>query len=117
MTDVLWLLYAADVVDNLGFVCFITALGCAGAIIVCGIAFSEAYGDEERAPWARRLKWAASILFATLLVGSLLPGRTTIYAAAALSAGETAVQTEVGQKALKALETWLDKQAGEKADK
>jgi hypothetical protein len=34
-----------------------------------------------------------------------------------LDAGAQVANTEVGKKALTALETWLDKQAGEKADK
>ena len=111
MTDVLWLLYAADVVDNLGFVCFMAGAASVVFLIVSSLCYSEAYGDDERLVWAKRIKWAVSALFAVLLAGSILPSRTTVYAAAALSAGETAVQTEVGQKALKALETWPDKQA------
>ena len=111
MTDVLWLLYAADVVDNLGFVCFIVGPGSLIALIACGVAYADAYSDEERAKWGKHMVRAASAVFTVLLLAAVLPSRTTIYAAAALSAGETAVQTEVGQKALKALETWLDKQA------
>ena len=57
-----------------------------------------------------------AILFTIIFVvlssfASFIPSRDTVYAIAASEMGEKALQSPIGVKATKALETWLDRQA------
>lgn len=133
MNTLSWLIYAAEVsgsVSNIfSFVAFIAGTG---AVIIC-IPFCflkfdtpTIYSWEDReAKMTRWLKneklvgklliWLPAISIVSMAMGSVIPSRTTVYAIAASEMGESALKSETGGKAVKALNAWLDRQiAGEK---
>lgn len=123
MNNLSWLLYAADVtggVNNvLSTASFGTAIG--GTATIVGRAIRNDFDNIRRAEKAPLWKggWKASsgfykVAFACALAASIIPSKTTIYAIAASEMGENVLKSQTGNKAVKALNAWLDKQiAGE----
>lgn len=111
MITAIWLVYLAGAVTSLSVV---LGIGGVVALVIAGIWAAVAamenhdgYGDKEmRGPPKRVVKWAIAALF----VSALLPSKSTLYLAAAATAGGAALQTETGDKALQALNAWLDEQ-------
>jgi len=109
MGSVVWLMYLADVATS------ISTVLCVGAIItlftVGGYKLASFIEEFDAKP-VRAYVIACVVAF---VVASLIPSKETIYAAAAVTAGEKALNTPTGDKAVRALNAWLDRQiAGEK---
>lgn len=105
-----WWMYAADVV---GSVSTCLTLASIASVVGYGVWVIWASLEDAEGPPFRLLGWA--IAFA--LVASVIPSTKTMYAVAATQAGKDAIATPTGQKAMKALDAWLDRQiAGEKSE-
>ena len=102
----LTLMYLADVAESASVVLTIIMLLTTAAYIIWWIIYAVSEGESGRPPM-RLVVIAAAVA----LIATFIPSKQTIYAAAAMSAGKDAAQTEMGQKALKALNAWLDRQA------
>jgi hypothetical protein len=104
-------MYLADVAGSvsgilsIGGVCAI--IGCAVYRVIKGIADTDSYGEKSPPAPVKNYLIASAI---ALAVASLIPSKTTIYAAAAVAAGEKALATPTGDKAVRALNAWLDRQ-------
>jgi len=106
MNNLSWFLYLAEVLNSLGvaaiFMGFlISSFGTLGAVFV--------YQDTSG-----RTKWP---LYLTLTLGplliffsTLLPSKSTMYAIAASELGEQAMESRMGNKAMQAIEAWIDSQ-------
>lgn len=111
MNTILALMYAADLASGVAVVS-----GLVGVVVIIvwlckwGIAASDQFGDDAftRTMPNRRMLWIAVALF---VVSAAMPSKTTLYAAAALQAGDTLANSQRGQKVLRALDTWLQRQA------
>lgn len=107
MNDLSWFLYFAGVSQGVGVVSTIL-----GVITILGGGFvfvSYAIGgdfDEVKQYFGRTVGFAVAMLFIAVIV----PSKTTVYAIAASEAGESALQSKTGGKAMKALDAWLDRQ-------
>ncbi len=114
MNSLSWLIYLADVCDNVDWVFSLITVLMTIAFIVWGLV-GMAASDTETDPdfWKgwRKIGWVvpASAL-AAILLGSVVPSKETIYAIAASEMGEKALNTQTGGKAVKALNVWLDRQ-------
>lgn len=123
MNSLSWMIYIADVTDNLDWVFSTLFLVSIIAGIVC-IAFGIGMKDEHSDPspddwkmWRRAVTWTVIAFFGATIIGSVIPSKETIYAIAASEMGERALQTPTAGKAFKALDAWLDRQiAGEPAE-
>jgi phosphatidylglycerophosphate synthase len=116
MNSLSWLIYLADVSDNLDWFFFLIMLiSLIGTFIwIVAAILAGDTGDFGPDGWR---KWRqigcfliAPSFFFGVICGSLVPSKETIYAIAASQLGETALKTETGGKAVKALNRWLDKQ-------
>lgn len=105
MTGALWLLYLADVVKSLG-ICL--ALLCCVAIGYAAIARIATAIDDKPCPAS--VKPALIIAAICAGVSCVIPSKTTLYAIAAVNVGDAALHTPTGDKAVRALDAWLDKQ-------
>jgi hypothetical protein len=112
MNSLSWMIYLADVVGSIGVLFAISATLLAGAI-----AFSMLWAaiEEEDIRMCRPyVKWLAPAMVSLALIAALLPSRTTVYAIAASETGENILNSDTGNKAVSALNAWLDRQiAGE----
>ena len=79
--------------------------------------YNRTTGEYEKNPlpkWMPRTVLASLGVFATLVVA--VPGSETVYAIAASQFGESVLKSEIGTKAEKALEAWLDRQINNEKD-
>ena len=109
MNSLSWLLYTADVSQN------IQVLLCLSGIIglfVGGLAWLHHYFDLVK-PFKAGPKLLALCL-GSLLVSAAIPDDETFYAIAVSEVGEEVVKSETAGKAVKALNNWLDAQLEEK---
>lgn len=106
MNSLSWFLYLADVVGNLS-----------GAIVAIAIiliisslfgAFFYVAANERKPPMY--FAWCFTGASAMLFLASFLPSKNTMYAIAASELGQKAVESELGGKALKAVEQWIEGQ-------
>lgn len=117
MNELSWLLYAADVAGEVNFVCGTVFVGGLIGISVYsvgkGIAamVNSGYNEDPISPSiasvAKKI-WIPVVVAAA--IGIIAPSQATIYAIAASEMGERVVNSETGDKAVKALNAWLDKQ-------
>ncbi len=115
MQNIFWLMWLADVLGSIGCLCTII-LFVSG--LVYGISTVALFVDEQSEAAIKCMKRGAIVFFITAVIGVLTPTKTTIHALIAVNAGEVAVKTQLGEKAMKALDTVLDRViAGEKKDK
>ena len=102
MATAIWLVYLGGVANGAKTLLVMAAL----AGLVCSV-FAVLYStieETERPTWAfGNLKWIGLALGAALLI----PSKTVLYAAAAIQAGDAALQTETGDLAVQALNAWL----------
>lgn len=114
MNGLSWMIYFAGVSEGLSIL-----LAVAGIIMLIIffirilIAAADAPFDETEAAkkeWRSGHKPALLIAIPCLLVSALLPSDTTLYAIAASQYGEKLASTETANKAVQALNIWLDKQ-------
>jgi hypothetical protein len=108
MNDIIWLLYLADVVNNLAFILtFLSVMGGLGLVFVLWCVF------EDDAKWGV-VKQGGGILAGMIVTAILLPGKNVFYAMAAAKVAEQPRVQATATKALDALDAWLDKQIKEK---
>lgn len=111
MNTIIWLLYLADVVNSLSVLLFAgagaTLFGCLSYLFIAAIS-NDTEGKDLPLLGAVRPYALAAVI--ALTIGCVLPSKETIYAAAAVSAGEKALNTPTGDKAVRALNAWLDRQ-------
>lgn len=117
MNNLSWILYAADVADDLAVSLSLTLLALLPTAAVFGIigAGKRVFRDkveEGKAIHARILGlwWVLPLL---LVIITIIPSSDTIYAIAASEYGEAALNSETGGKAIEALNAWLERQIGE----
>lgn len=109
MNSLSWLLYAADVTQNIQFLlCLAGIIG--GAAV--GMAWMHHHIDLEK-PFKAGPKLLALCL-GSLLVSAAIPDDETFYAIAVSEVGEEVVKSETAGKAVQALNNWLDAQLEEK---
>jgi hypothetical protein len=93
-TTIILLMYLADVVGGLSVICLIGIFACALPIASLCVPMLIDGLEAEEVKWAKARAMLIYPLLAFCLVGALLPGKTTIYSAAALLVGEKMVDTE-----------------------
>lgn len=118
MNRLSWLIYLADVCNNLDWLFFLFMfIGVAGLIISVLVWMND--GNNEWKPEQRRR--TIFHLFLPLAVtgsilGAIVPSDDTIYAIAASELGERVLNSQTGGKAVQALNHWLDKQMGTESE-
>jgi hypothetical protein len=130
MNNLIWLLYAADVAGSvsgvLSFIAFGAVVACAGS---CSFYFmlggsptvyswddrTKVVADHNatRGTLKKVPKSAAIVFLIATTLASIIPGKETIYAIAAIEMGENVLNSQTGDKAVKALNAWLDRQIAE----
>jgi hypothetical protein len=135
MNKLSWLLYLADLAGGLksmfGWLCvFIVVISsilviirlCAALNMELAMKQAALYGGGDKVPLLLT-NWAAAIQHSirTTIIGTIffvicffghfaMPSRETVLGIAASEMGETALKTETGNKAVAALNAWLDRQ-------
>lgn len=104
MTEIVLLMWLANSVEGLRNIMIV---GGGLAPILVGLLFLLG-SDLEDIP-LKRLSKVAWIGSAILVLGILLPSKGVIHAAIAVKAGEQAISTETGGKAMQALNATLDR--------
>jgi len=103
MNSLSWFLYSIDVLSNIkGFLIILVFFLGTGAIAYIGHSFVE--GDHPP-KW-----WIVALLLSPAVPLTLIPDKNTMYAIGASELGEHVVNSEIGQKAKKAIEMWIDSQ-------
>ena len=110
MNSLSWMIYLAEVCGS--FSAILSLVGAIGLLAV-GVVFlfsliASIGGEEDDSIRLRSfgfagLKWAIP----ALLIAAVLPSKEAVFAIVASEAGERALQSPAGDKAIKA---WLDKQ-------
>lgn len=119
MNQLSWLLYLADVAGSSGWaicgVFVISALVVAITLVAAPLSEGEAITEENRPKWLKILKTFAASAIISFVLMTLIPAKETVYAIAASEIGEQVATSPTGQKALRAIDAWLDRQIeGEK---
>lgn len=110
MSNILWLLYLADVMTSLVPVLCISALVLLfGLVLLSTMEAEEAPHGQECRTFIKLIRVRLLIPAAMVFVACLMPSKQLLYIAVGLNVGETVVNTEIGQKSVRALEAWLDK--------
>lgn len=112
MNTLSWLLYAAGVVGGIGFTCSLIAIICLVSQVLW-IPLTEL--DDAPQGATGLLKKAFVVGVVCLFVAIAVPTKETLYAIAAAELGEEAYKSALGQKAMKALESFIDKQIPKEA--
>lgn len=115
MNQLSWLLYAADVAQGLGGLALFLAIVSGIVSGFCVPLRIAAEADDTVPPQVRdgltyAVKWAFGIFIAASLVAVLTPEKDTLYAIAASEVGEQIVASPTANKAVQALNHWLDEQ-------
>lgn len=130
MNNLSWLLYAADVAGSVSGVLSFTAFGAMVAGVGSGIGYLATGSSPHIWSWddkatkvadhkamrdaLKKIPKRAVIVFAlSATLASIIPGKETIYAIAASEMGENVLNSQTGDKAVKALNAWLDRQITE----
>lgn len=115
MNSLSWMIYLADVADAAnGALIALCVIGVGAGGITLVVLIDE--GKEDVATIKRIAFKAVAAIAATITLIVAIPDDETVYAIAASEMGESALNTETGGKAVKALNAWLDRQiAGESA--
>jgi hypothetical protein len=113
MNKLSWLLYLANVSDNIGSLFWYLMLFIfIGVLIWCIAGLGQsADGSTDKVFWKgwRRVGYFLFPAFLLVfLIGSFIPDKKTVYLIAASEAGETVVHSETGQKAIDAVNRYLD---------
>jgi hypothetical protein len=111
MNQLSWMLYLAGVSGNLQgtfiFLCIVSGVGLAvnAMFYFCTL---DSYQQDEHAITVRVLKWLLPTWVAFCLLAALIPSERTFYFIAASEMGEQAIKTQTGQKAVAAVNRYLD---------
>lgn len=127
MNTLSWLIYLADVADSVGwaFDCLFFVSMIAGVILafVWKAAAADAAAEKDKpnksgaaeiSLGCRRglFRICLPIFLLTFFLSGLVPNKETVYAIAASELGETVLKSDTGNKAVNALNAWLDEQIG-----
>lgn len=134
MNSLSWMIYAADVVGGIGNLAVgvvVASLAAQGAFV--GVYFANGDGNyiystqdrdrtlasraQARTTATKWLKRIPVIFGATLVIAAVIPSSSTVYAIAASEMGESALHSDTGSKAVKALNAWLDRQISDDSAK
>lgn len=113
MNGLSWLIYLADVSNDLDwlvwFIAFFSCVACLFAIFIMITAGSEGDTKASGQAWTffRKTIWLA---LGSFFLSGLIPAKETVYAIAASELGESVLHSQTGNKAVQALDAWLDKQ-------
>lgn len=109
MNSFSWFLYFAGIAKGVYILFFIVgSMGALVSSLIGGMLVIE-YGKEKK-PFV--IAFIVSCFL--LIVSALIPSKDTLYAIAASEIGEQAYKSELGQKASKAIEMWIDSQLSKK---
>jgi hypothetical protein len=110
-STLLWMMYLADVVGSIGFVCALTLVLCGLWVVGVGIFLGPDIADgdyKDGAVW-RLAKIPLLAIAVSAAVGTFTPSKTTIYAGAAALVGERVAETEEFQMVRELLKQELRK--------
>ena len=114
MNQLSWIIYFAGVSESLsGFLTFFGFIFFFGPLVLALIAHLRFDDDEISLDRETPVNWRGKILslgIVFFLLGNMMPPRDTVYAIAASEVGERVLQSPTGNKAVAALNAWLDKQ-------
>lgn len=105
MTKFLLLMWAADIASGISVLASVSLIGFCGAFLF-GTLFNgigPGLSGEKIQIW-KKFKW----LLIPIFVGVISPSDKTIYAYLLASTGKDAIETQMGQKAVKTLDMILD---------
>lgn len=124
MNRLSWLLYAANVSENIGGL--LIFLGVIAAVMAAAIFIISFYEFDTICRWdpedvrnahiKKVLKrrsgsyWLIILAFIIWIIAAFTPGKDTVYAIAASEVGEQVLKSETGNLATQALNAWLKKQ-------
>lgn len=128
MNSISWMIYAADVAGSLSNVATTASIISGIGGVVCGVSYIITLGSPTIWSWddkasklashkalnatfLKAAKVALAVVVPCALFASVIPSRDTIYAMAASESVEAAAKTATAQKALTALNAWLDRQS------
>lgn len=116
MNSLSWFIYGANVVENIGVIFWLTAIGCVLFCAICVIGQAASEGElSKQCPNMWKYWWRCIIgAVAFSILAGLFPSRATMYAIAASEMGERAAMSEqvqgIASDATKALQLWIKKQ-------
>jgi len=111
MNDLSWFLYLAGVLPDIASTVFnlgLISLTCISPLLALASTI-----DLKEGPFCKPVKWPVKIVgasVAAIFVSSFVPDSDTMYAIAASEIGEEVLESETGNKAVDALNSWLDDQ-------
>lgn len=105
MNNLSWMLYFADVLANVRF--FLLLLGAVGVAFWGSFSLYESETYSKSPTW-----WVGGVFCFSLFLACFMPSKDTMYAIAASEVGEQLLDkvSPTADKALTALNAWLDKQ-------
>lgn len=107
MNELSWMIYAADVCGKVFFAAGLLAVvGAVGGAFIGAMLRDEGNHEEGKAIH----KWTLRVCPALLFLAVITPSKDTVYAMAASEMGEKVVQSQTANKAMQALNAWLDRQ-------
>lgn len=110
MNTLSWFLYFADVFSSLGALLAMGSIAMAFVWLILGAILSDSAPGQLPRWW--KICWVIPPIM--IFVSALIPSKNTMYAIAASELGQQAVESRVGQKALQAIEAWIDQQIAKK---
>lgn len=125
MNSISWMIYAADVCGSISGILTASGVGAIAAMVGAGVGLLAADGracswqDKDeikerdkkiRGACTKILRWGPVFALGCWTVAAVIPSKSTIYAIAASESMESVARSQTGQKALKALDAWLDQQ-------
>jgi hypothetical protein len=133
MNNLSWMLYFAEVCENIGvFFCIIGLIGTLISLIAiiisyCFMSDYRCYNEVNNEGvtvrfdknylfargWFKTARCVLPVCFFLWTVGLALPSKQTIYLIIASETGEEVIKSETGKKALEAVNRYLDKVAVE----
>jgi hypothetical protein len=119
MNNLSWLLYFGDIVNNIQGLCgAVIAIGGIASICLTAAFFSTlaGYQKEEHQVIAKWLRRILTIISLAGLIVVFVPSKQTIYLIAASETGEQVLNSPTGQKAVAAINRYLD-EVGREDDK
>lgn len=109
MNELFLYLYLGDIADKVRIICTLCVVVFVGVILFYLIVSEEASISSElrkKLSKASRIsKWIVVFFF---IVGVLMPSKFFFYTLAGAKAGEITISSEIGKKAIEALNTQLD---------
>lgn len=109
MTSFIFLVYLADIVDNIRMLGILSCIAFLIGVISCGVVYADIYvsDDTRRLSW-RLGKYSVISLLVSIFIVVFTPSKQGIYIMGGLKAGNEVIQSETGQKALKVINMKLD---------